>query len=60
MPFYPELAASFIGELTKYIQCQSTLEALKNPPETYTSSPTDILGGLKKNSQYQLLKSVGV
>ncbi|KAF5711440.1 peptidase S41 [Fusarium globosum] len=48
MPFYPELAVSFIDELTKYIQWQSTLEALKNPPETYTSSPTDILGGLKK------------
>ncbi|KNA98355.1 hypothetical protein FOXG_02726 [Fusarium oxysporum f. sp. lycopersici 4287] len=48
MPFYPELAASFIDEVTKYIQWQSTLEALKNPPETYTSFPTDILGGLKK------------
>ncbi|KAM0186590.1 hypothetical protein ACHAPI_011614 [Fusarium lateritium] len=48
MPFYPELAESFIDELTKYIQWQSTLEALKNPPETYASSPTDILGGLKK------------
>ncbi|KAH7477460.1 hypothetical protein FOMA001_g9149 [Fusarium oxysporum f. sp. matthiolae] len=32
MPFYPELAASFIDEVTKYIQWQSTLEALKNPP----------------------------
>ncbi|KAK2477310.1 hypothetical protein H9L39_09798 [Fusarium oxysporum f. sp. albedinis] len=48
MPFYPELAASFIDEVTKYIQWHSTLEALKNPPETYTSFPTDILGGLKK------------
>ncbi|KAF5594084.1 peptidase S41 [Fusarium pseudoanthophilum] len=48
MPFYPELAVSFIDELTKYIQWQSTLEALKSPPETYTSSPTDILGGLEK------------
>lgn len=48
MPFFPELAESFIDELTKYIQWQSTLEALKNPPETYTSSSTDILGGLKK------------
>ncbi|KAM0550303.1 hypothetical protein ACHAPJ_008973 [Fusarium lateritium] len=48
MPFYPGLAASFIDEITKYIQWQSTLEALKNPSETYTSSPTDILGGLEK------------
>ncbi|KAJ4245240.1 hypothetical protein NW762_014110 [Fusarium torreyae] len=48
MPFYPELAASFIDEITKYIQWQSTLEALKNPPDTYMSSSTDILGGLKK------------
>jgi hypothetical protein len=48
MPFYPQLAVSFIDELTKYIQWQSTLEALKSPPETYTSSPIDILGGLEE------------
>ncbi|KAH7154748.1 hypothetical protein DER46DRAFT_578566 [Fusarium sp. MPI-SDFR-AT-0072] len=47
MPFYPELADPFLDELGKYIQWQSTLETLKNPPDTYMSSPTDILGGLE-------------
>ncbi|KAF4999153.1 hypothetical protein FDECE_11582 [Fusarium decemcellulare] len=48
MPFYPKLAASFLDELSKYIQWQSTLEVLKNPPDTYTSSAVDILGGLEE------------
>jgi hypothetical protein len=47
MPFYPELADPFLAELGKYVQWQSTLETLKNPPDTYMSSPTDILGGLE-------------
>ncbi|KAM6508094.1 hypothetical protein FALCPG4_017982 [Fusarium falciforme] len=54
MPFYPELADPFLDELGKYVQWQSTLEALKNPPDTYISSPTDILGGLEmiRNTKY--------
>ncbi|RSL40499.1 hypothetical protein CEP54_016102 [Fusarium duplospermum] len=54
MPFYPELADPFLDELGKYVQWQSTLEALKNPPDTYMSSPTNILGGLEmiRNTKY--------
>jgi hypothetical protein len=54
MPFYPELADPFLDELGKYIQWQSTLETLKNPPDTYMSPPTDILGGLEmiRNTKY--------
>ncbi|WKT54095.1 hypothetical protein QSH57_004679 [Fusarium oxysporum f. sp. vasinfectum] len=54
MPFYPELADPFLDQLGKYVQWQSTLEALKNPPDTYLSSPTDILGGLEiiRNTKY--------
>ncbi|KAM0231673.1 hypothetical protein ACHAP5_010965 [Fusarium lateritium] len=51
MPFYPELAVSFIDELSKYIQWQSTLEVLQDPPKTYSSSSTDILGGLEEIRQ---------
>ncbi|KAG7410656.1 Peptidase S41 family protein ustP [Fusarium oxysporum f. sp. rapae] len=47
MPFYPELADPFLDEIGKYVQWQSTLETLKNPPDTYMSSPADILGGLE-------------
>ncbi|KAF4460234.1 Peptidase S41 [Fusarium albosuccineum] len=48
MPFYPERAQGFLDELDKYVQWQSTLEALKDPPDTYSSSSTDIVGGLEK------------
>ncbi|EXK35972.1 hypothetical protein FOMG_09164 [Fusarium oxysporum f. sp. melonis 26406] len=54
MPFYPELADPFLEELGKYVQWQSTLETLKNPPYAYMSSPTDILDGLEmiRNTKY--------
>ncbi|KAF4449008.1 Peptidase S41 [Fusarium austroafricanum] len=48
IPFYPKTASKFIDELTKYIQWQSTLEALKNPPDTYTSDAVDLMAGLEK------------
>ncbi|KAK7422685.1 hypothetical protein QQX98_001473 [Neonectria punicea] len=48
MPFYPKLADEFLEELGKYVEWQSTLEVLKNPPDTYASEATDILGGLEK------------
>ncbi|KAF4973486.1 hypothetical protein FSARC_220 [Fusarium sarcochroum] len=50
MPYDTELGQSFITELTKYIQFQSTLEALADPPDTYMSKPVDILAGLKNIS----------
>lgn len=46
IPFYSDLATGVLEELRKYLQFQSTLEALKNPPDTYKSAPVDILGGL--------------
>lgn len=46
IPFYSDLATGVLKELRKYIQFQSTLEALKNPPDTYRSPSVDILGGL--------------
>ncbi|KAF4966323.1 hypothetical protein FSARC_5995 [Fusarium sarcochroum] len=48
MPFYPSDATKFIDELTKYVQWHSTLESLKNPPDTYKSPAVDIMGGLEK------------
>ncbi|KAJ4248422.1 hypothetical protein NW762_012759 [Fusarium torreyae] len=50
MPYDAELGQSFITELTKYIQFQSTLETLTDPPNTYMSKPVDILAGLKNIS----------
>ncbi|KAM0546730.1 hypothetical protein ACHAPJ_010658 [Fusarium lateritium] len=50
MPYDAELGQSFITELTKYIQFQSTLEALTDPADTYMSKPVDILAGLKNIS----------
>ncbi|KAL5593294.1 hypothetical protein FOBRF1_012396 [Fusarium oxysporum] len=54
MPFYLDLADPFLEELGKYVQWQSTLETLKNPPDAYMSSPTDILDGFEmiRNTKY--------
>ncbi|KAK9420219.1 putative Peptidase S41 [Seiridium unicorne] len=46
LPFDASRADDFLTELGKYVQSQSTLEALKNPPSAYLSPATDILGGL--------------
>ncbi|KAJ4313271.1 hypothetical protein N0V84_009499 [Fusarium piperis] len=48
IPFRSDLANEFIQEISKHIQWHSTVDALKDPPATYTSSATDILGGLEK------------
>jgi hypothetical protein len=59
MPFEPDRAKQFITELKKYIEFQSTLEALKQPPETYAGNAIDIIAGLDNiskitySSQYQ-------
>ncbi|KAI0192369.1 hypothetical protein EV127DRAFT_491545 [Xylaria flabelliformis] len=50
LPFNASRADSFLIEIRKYIQFQSTLEVLKNPPDTYISPAVDILGGLDKIS----------
>ncbi|KAG0650397.1 Peptidase S41 family ustP [Hyphodiscus hymeniophilus] len=41
-----DLAVSFIAELSKYVEFQSTLSYLKDPPSDYQYPPVDILGGL--------------
>ncbi|TVY83851.1 Peptidase S41 family protein [Lachnellula suecica] len=41
-----QLAASYVTEIKKYIQFQSTLAYLKNPPVDYYYPAVDILGGL--------------
>lgn len=44
LPFESERAKRFVGELRKYVEFQSTLEALRKPPDSYASDPVDILG----------------
>ncbi|KAK8079543.1 hypothetical protein PG997_007361 [Apiospora hydei] len=46
LPFKSQLTGQFLTELRKYVQFQSTLEALKAPPKSYLSPAIDILGGL--------------
>jgi hypothetical protein len=59
IPFYQDLAAQWLAELRKYVEWQSTLDILRQPPATYQSPPVDIQQGLddisaKINaSQYQ-------
>jgi hypothetical protein len=59
IPFYRDLAAQWLAELRKYVEWQSTLDILKQPPSTYPSLPVDIRQGFdsisaKINaSQYQ-------
>ncbi|KAI0550335.1 hypothetical protein F4679DRAFT_542972 [Xylaria curta] len=50
LPFNASRADTFLTEIRKYIQFQSTLEVLKSPPDTYISPAVDILGGLDKIS----------
>ncbi|KAI1754864.1 hypothetical protein F4782DRAFT_463688 [Xylaria castorea] len=50
LPFDASKADTFLTEIRKYIQFQSTLEVLKSPPATYISPAVDILGGLDKIS----------
>ncbi|KAI0517821.1 hypothetical protein F5B22DRAFT_101443 [Xylaria bambusicola] len=49
-PFDATKADNFLSEIRKYFQFQSTLEALKRPPDTYRSVGVDIVGGLDKIS----------
>ena len=54
-PFDATKARDFLAEIRKYFQFQSTLEVLKSPPDTYTSTGVDILEGLDKigNTTYE-------
>ncbi|KAL1967220.1 hypothetical protein VTN77DRAFT_3511 [Rasamsonia byssochlamydoides] len=46
MPFRSDLAVAFLDEYEKYLNFQTTIEILKDPPPGYLSPPTDLLGGL--------------
>lgn len=46
MPFEKKRAVSFVKEYRKYLQYQSTLEILENPPSHYPMPPAHLLGGL--------------
>ena len=46
-PFYQDLATSYLKELNKMMQFQSTLETLKDPPPSDTSNKVDLLGELE-------------
>ncbi|CAG8416334.1 unnamed protein product [Penicillium salamii] len=46
MPLDEGRAVSFVEEYRKYLQFQSTIEILPNPPAGYLMPPTDLLGGL--------------
>lgn len=48
LPFEPKRASSFVKEYRKYVQFESDIEILKNPPSSYQMPPTDLLGGLDK------------
>ncbi|KAI1429011.1 hypothetical protein F5Y12DRAFT_587761 [Xylaria sp. FL1777] len=54
-PYNVTKADEFLTEIRKYIQFQSTLEVLQNPPDTYASTGVDILGGLDRigNTTYE-------
>lgn len=45
VPNYPEPAVKLIESLKAFVQWQSTLAWLKNPPASYDFPPLDILGG---------------
>ncbi|KAL6898394.1 hypothetical protein GGI43DRAFT_428555 [Trichoderma evansii] len=46
MPFKSDRALSFIDEFNKYLQWQSTIEILRNPPVGSLSPTVDLLGGM--------------
>ncbi|KAM0256615.1 hypothetical protein ACHAQJ_004902 [Trichoderma viride] len=46
MPFKSDPAVSFVDELGKYLQWQSDIEILRNPPPGSLSATVDLLGGM--------------
>ncbi|KAF2669042.1 hypothetical protein BT63DRAFT_413514 [Microthyrium microscopicum] len=48
VPINSTAAAAQVDYIKQYMQFQSTLAYLKNPPKSYPYPPTDILGGLDK------------
>ncbi|XP_044715590.1 peptidase S41 family protein ustP [Hirsutella rhossiliensis] len=48
LPFDFLGARAFLSGLQKYVEFQSTIEALRDPPDSYASEPVDIFGGLEQ------------
>ncbi|CAL5869039.1 uncharacterized protein PFLUO_LOCUS3267 [Penicillium psychrofluorescens] len=46
MPFDSGRAVTFLSQLRKTLEFQSTVDILKNPPSGYMMPPTDLLGGV--------------
>jgi hypothetical protein len=46
IPFQPQRSVAFIEDIRKYLQWQTTIDVLKNPPTSYLTPATDIFGGL--------------
>ncbi|PLN75540.1 hypothetical protein BDW42DRAFT_180493 [Aspergillus taichungensis] len=46
MPFESKKAVAFVDDLRKYLQWQSTVDVMENPPTTYPGPPVDLWGGL--------------
>lgn len=46
MPFESKRAVSFVDQIRKWMQFQSTIEILEKPPADYPMPSTDLLGGL--------------
>ncbi|EHK39409.1 hypothetical protein TRIATDRAFT_209248, partial [Trichoderma atroviride IMI 206040] len=46
IPFKSDLAVSFVDEYSKYVQWQSTIEILRNPPIGAISATVDLVGGM--------------
>ncbi|KAL4914476.1 hypothetical protein BDW62DRAFT_220163 [Aspergillus aurantiobrunneus] len=56
MPFDSKRGVAFINDLRKYMQWQSNVDVLPNPPTSYQGIPADIFGGLQ-NIQGQAEKN---
>ncbi|KAK6352453.1 hypothetical protein TWF730_009279 [Orbilia blumenaviensis] len=48
IPLNVDVTLEFISGVAKYLQFQSTIEYLKNPPANSLQDPVDIIGGLEK------------
>ncbi|KAK6339615.1 hypothetical protein TWF718_009011 [Orbilia javanica] len=48
IPINRELTLEFISGVSKYLQFQSTIEYLKNPPANSLQEPVDIIGSLEE------------
>lgn len=48
IPIHQKNASAFVSSIIPYVQWQSTLGYLKNPPPGYEQDPTDVVGSLTR------------